>query len=653
MEGSDGSGKTTQFNLLKERLQAVGYDVAVFDFPRYDKESSHFVKNYLNGNYGPASKINPYTASLFYALDRYEAAKDIKQALNQGKIVLANRYTGSNMGHQGAKFDDPVEQRSFFVWADNLEYQLLNIPRPDVNYFLRVPADVSYRLIAKKNSRQYTKRIRDEHEQDKSHLRKSVETYDILCQLFPKDFKAIECAKNGKLMGVPEINNKIWERLQPLLPSQKPHASHSVVVTLGLNQSTNEPTSSGGDVLAHTFKDVSLLLGLHLKRLLPQEITDDFVFWQDNNLAFYTPGNLPREINTKYKDTIEQLGQMHKELAQKLAVYLRSRLIASGSESSLSVAELLLPVTPLSAITTLTVKLKKSDVMRVAGSLLAGESSEQQWAAQQLYLAARRKWPYEFEQPLESRNGPVSVNNIIAKLADERLSQVFSNSDDIKLLEARPRLEFDLLAEGIYPYSNLSLDEIAEEVSSWPYVQKFDSFKEAARQPDLLKKARYKLDVLSDHLTLDKMAKAARLQDVQVQSFTPRYGYDVPPVIEEGAVDDLYDACFDESLKLFSLLQGAGAENEAPYATLLGHKARWQLDINALGLLKIIDTPGLESSSTLETIIEKVSEVHPLLWEVITDKSNYSRVLPAKNGKNRVKPLHQRPVRKKSRKKGQ
>ena len=104
IEGSDGSGKGTQFNLLNERLKAAGYDVAVFDFPRYENESSYFVRQYLNGNFGPAAEISPFTASLFYALDRYEAAKEIRAELAAGKVVLCNRYVGSNMAHQGAKF---------------------------------------------------------------------------------------------------------------------------------------------------------------------------------------------------------------------------------------------------------------------------------------------------------------------------------------------------------------------------------------------------------------------------------------------------------------------------------------------------------------------------------------------------------------------
>src|SRR5579862_8732105 len=200
IEGSDGSGKSTQFNLLRERLKATGYAVAEFDFPRYGQDSSYFVRQYLKGAYGPAGSISPYTASLFYALDRFEASRDIEKALAEGKIVMADRYVGSNMAHQGSKFDDPVEQRGFFVWEDNLEFQLLKIPRPDISFFLRVPAKVSKRLLEERAAK--TGKELDGHERDTSHLKKALATYDVLSRLFPKDFRAIDCAKDGQLLGV-------------------------------------------------------------------------------------------------------------------------------------------------------------------------------------------------------------------------------------------------------------------------------------------------------------------------------------------------------------------------------------------------------------------------------------------------------------------
>ena len=93
LEGTDGSGKTTQFKKLKDRLEKEGREVEVFDFPQYEQDSSFFVKEYLNGKYGSQQDVGPYTASLFFALDRYQASAKIREALEQGKIVLTNRFT--------------------------------------------------------------------------------------------------------------------------------------------------------------------------------------------------------------------------------------------------------------------------------------------------------------------------------------------------------------------------------------------------------------------------------------------------------------------------------------------------------------------------------------------------------------------------------
>jgi dTMP kinase len=646
LEGSDGSGKGTQFSLLKERLKAIGYDVAVFDFPRYNKPSSYFVKNYLNGEYGAAAEVNPYVASLFYALDRFEASKDIRRALNEGKIVLANRYAGSNIAHQGGKIKDQVEQRSFFVWADNLEFHLLGIPRPDINLYLRVPAETAYGLIAKKNSRNYTKEIRDEHEKDLQHLKASVATYDLMCQLFPKDFKAIECTKNGKLLSVPEINNLIWNKLKTLLPENKPHASHSVVVTLGAGESEPSIYEQPSDELVQGYKDASLMLRLSMERSPHIKLEPAFSGWSATRFKYYTPAGLPKDLAEKYKTAMHQIAIYHEDIKKRMDTYIRRQILQGMPQTN--IGDVLLPITPLSALTAFSLHLKKADIMSLAAHLLDDDSAELQWASKQLYMAARQRWPSDFDAPLESPEGPVSLNNIIAKLAEDRLPQVLSSGDGVKLLEARPRLEFDLLAESIYPYSTLSLDEIAEEVSAWPYNQKFDSLKEAASQPEVLKNVRYKLDVLTDHITLNLVLKHVSQNRIKVQAFTPRYGYDIPQIIEAAGADAVYDACFDESLKLYSLMQGAARDDSAAYATLLGHKLRWQLNLSAHELKSLTEDPQLKDSPLTAAVSEKISEVHPLLWEIVSNSQPKS---PPRNGKARIKPLHQPAKSKNNRKK--
>lgn len=229
LEGSDGSGKTTQFRLLTERLKAVGHEVEVFKFPQYGQPSSHFIEQYLAGKYGPADSVSPYTASIFYALDRFEAAPRINEALKSGKIVVSDRYTGANMAHQGAKFTSEHEQRGFFMWAENLEFQQFGIPRPNLSLFLKVPQNISQQLIEKRAAA--TGIGLDEHEKNHNHLSKSIDTYGLLCKLFPKDFKEIVCTQDGQILSIIEINDIIWGILGPLLPEPK-RKGRAVVLNL-------------------------------------------------------------------------------------------------------------------------------------------------------------------------------------------------------------------------------------------------------------------------------------------------------------------------------------------------------------------------------------------------------------------------------------
>lgn len=238
IEGADGSGKSTQFRLIVERLRAVGHDVQVFKFPQYDEPSSFFIKAYLNGDYGPASEISPYSASLFYALDRYHASSKIRAALKAGMVVVADRYVGSNMAHQGSKLTNLAQQRGFFIWEDSLEFELLGIPRPDVNLYLRVPMEISAKLMGVRSKRDYTDKMLDQHEADAQHLQKTIATYDLLCKLFPKDYKEIDCVEHGQLLNIVKINELIWQIIKPLLPEPKRKGKGAVI---NLGQADTKP----------------------------------------------------------------------------------------------------------------------------------------------------------------------------------------------------------------------------------------------------------------------------------------------------------------------------------------------------------------------------------------------------------------------------
>jgi dTMP kinase len=211
IEGTDGSGKGEQTIRLVKRIKDSGNEVSPFDFPRYNEPSSYFINEYLNGRFGTLKEINPKTASLFYALDRYAAAAAIRAALSAKNIVISNRYVASNLGHQGSKYDEYDERKKYFEWNYDLEYNINGIPKPDLNIILHIPAEVAQELVDKKLERQYLGgKKRDLHEADLSHLKRTEETYLHLAKLFPDDFTVIECVEDGKLLSIDEVHEKVW-----------------------------------------------------------------------------------------------------------------------------------------------------------------------------------------------------------------------------------------------------------------------------------------------------------------------------------------------------------------------------------------------------------------------------------------------------------
>lgn len=214
IEGTDGSGKTLQTKLLVKRLKKLGRKVQEISFPRYGNKSSALVEDYLNGKFGSAREVGPYRASVFYALDRYAASFDIKKWLKQGKIVVCNRYVGSNLAHQGGKISNKSERKKYFAWDYNLEYNIFGIPKPDISIILHVTPKISQELVDRKGEREYLHgKKRDIHEDDLKHLADAEHAYLQIAKTF-KDYKLIECVRESRLSPPKEIHEKIWQLLK-------------------------------------------------------------------------------------------------------------------------------------------------------------------------------------------------------------------------------------------------------------------------------------------------------------------------------------------------------------------------------------------------------------------------------------------------------
>lgn len=219
IEGTDGSGKSVQTKLLSERLSQKGYKTTTTSFPQYGKKSAGPIEEYLNGKYGTPDQVSPYAASLFYALDRFDFAREITAKLDQGYFFITDRYVDSNAGHQGGKIKDTNQRNKFLKWLYETEYKILGIPKPDLTLILHVPAEISHKLIAQKKVRSYIKkgRGRDVHEADPNHLRAAEASYLWLAKKYPKDHKIIECIKEKKLLAPEKIHETVWKTIKPLI----------------------------------------------------------------------------------------------------------------------------------------------------------------------------------------------------------------------------------------------------------------------------------------------------------------------------------------------------------------------------------------------------------------------------------------------------
>lgn len=214
IEGTDGSGKSTQFKLLTEYLSANDRSFKQLVFPRYSEPSSSLIRMYLGGEFGTnPSDVNSYAASAFYAVDRYASYKqDWGNWYEQGGLVLSDRYTTSNAVHQAAK--EPPEKRSEYLrWLYEFEYGRLGLPRPDLTIYLDVPTDFTEIMMRRRE--QATNTQADIHEKDIAYLTVCRESGRAAAAFY--GWTVIECVKDGAMRSIEDIHQEILSHVAKLL----------------------------------------------------------------------------------------------------------------------------------------------------------------------------------------------------------------------------------------------------------------------------------------------------------------------------------------------------------------------------------------------------------------------------------------------------
>ena len=214
-EGTDGSGKSTQFRALCRRLDGMGKEYRKLVFPQYSEPSSALIRMYLGGEFGknPAD-VNPYAASAFYAVDRYASLKKVwGRYYEEGGLILTDRYTTSNAVHQAVKCA-AQDRPAFLRWLDDFEHDKMGLPRPDLVLYLDMPTDKAVELLRSREAATHTQA--DIHELDTGYLAACRESALQAAQVL--GWKKISCLnEEGALRTIEDIHEEIWSLAAPLL----------------------------------------------------------------------------------------------------------------------------------------------------------------------------------------------------------------------------------------------------------------------------------------------------------------------------------------------------------------------------------------------------------------------------------------------------
>ena len=214
IEGTDGSGKSTQFRLLTDRLEREGHAFRQLEFPQYGEPSSALIKMYLGGEFGHnPSDVNAYAASAFYAVDRYASYKKVWGGwYENGGLVLSARYTTSNAVHQASK--EPVEQQGAFLkWLYEFEYDKLGLPKPDLVIYLDVPTDFTEKMMRSREAA--TNTSADIHEQDLDYLATCRRTGKAAAEFY--GWTVIDCVRDGSMGSIADIHEEIYRHVAACL----------------------------------------------------------------------------------------------------------------------------------------------------------------------------------------------------------------------------------------------------------------------------------------------------------------------------------------------------------------------------------------------------------------------------------------------------
>jgi dTMP kinase len=359
---------------------------------------------------------------------------------------------------------------------------------------------------------------------------------------------------------------------------------------------------------------------------------------------YYTPDYFKPSLKKQYDEAMDAIFDLYSVMVRRLTDHVRNasstpeaeRDVAWKGATRAQACDAIRAVLPVATKSTVGIFASGQALESLIMHLMSDELPEARVTGQKLLEQGRKIVPMFLERADKPERGGAMVAyrantaQAVKTLAKEHLpdNHATTAGEAVNLVDFWPKNELLLVPDMLYEHSNLSLEQLQATVNGWPYDQKMEVFKAYVgerlnrrhRPGRALEKAHYSWDLVCDYGIFRDLQRHRMVDDMNWQLLTPRYGYEVPKLVDEAGLVDQFETCFDISLKLYGLLQKAGYPLEAQYATLLGHKMRWKVTYNAreaFHLHELRTTPQGHPGyrKLVLQMHEKLAEVHPIIAE--------------------------------------